>query len=177
MSERTSNSVSADPAVTEQNRPLSVQGAAQDRSAPLKITGRLKRALDLIVWDNKTDNDAAAAVKMNVISIRRALRSSHVLAYYRQQKHLLRERESPRNIHALVRVRDQERNGMATVNAVKALEQLQDEPHTGAGAARQPGIVIVIGTGHQAPATVIDASPITDEQQGTSTNGDWNNRG
>src|SRR5215472_83385 len=69
-----------------------------------RIGGRLKQALDLMVWGDGErrylpDNEAAAIAGLNVISIRNALHKPHVLAYYKQQREVLRSRESPANIH------------------------------------------------------------------------------
>jgi hypothetical protein len=71
----------------------------------------------------------------------------------------LRTSERARNIHALVRVRDQDQNKMAVVNAVKALEQMKDDEAAGGiGQPRVPGLVIVI-TSEIAKPPVIDVSP------------------
>jgi hypothetical protein len=78
-------------------------------------------------------------------SLREALRKPHVKAYLRGQFEVLRTSEHARNIHALVRVRDQDRNPMAILATVKALEQMKGEG-TGAGPADAtvPGLTIVI---------------------------------
>lgn len=132
--------------IDQPQQPLSRhQIAARDRSKPMQVTGRLKRALDHMVWDNLTDCQAAVAVNLNVLSIRKSLQRPHVLGYYKTAREVLRSRESPRNIHTLIEVRDQTSNQMARVNAVKALEQLDDAPGIGAGALRAAGIVIMVG--------------------------------
>lgn len=117
----------------------------REASKPAKVTGRLKRALDLMVWDGKRDNDAAVETGMTVTAIRLALQRPHVRAYFREQMDVFRARESPRNIHRLCEIRDAA-NNMPAVNAVKALEQLGDgaNGNSAGGAMRSPGITIVV---------------------------------
>jgi hypothetical protein len=71
---------------------------------------------------------------------------------------VLRTSERARNIHALCSVRDQTDNQMARVNAVKALEQLEDQAPAGNSLQRSPGLQIVIV---QPPATVASAIDVT----------------
>lgn len=99
-----------------------------------------------MVWDGLTDNEAAIKVGMTVTNIRLALKEPHVRVYYREALHVLRTRESARNIHTLAEVRDQKTNQMARVQAVKALEQLDDEVTTrrGSGFSAAPGLIINI---------------------------------
>ena len=134
-----------------------------------RIGGRLKQALDLMVWGDGErrylpDNEAAAIAGLNVISIRNALTKPHVLAYYREQREVLRARESPANIHRLCEIRDAADN-MPAVNAIRALEQIGDEqttkPH-----APSPGVTIRIVNVAQPPPPVDIKSPrIIDAEQ------------
>lgn len=97
-----------------------------------------------MVWQCKSDNEAAAIVGMNVLAIRIALGKPHVRAYFRQQRQVLQEREGPANIFALISVRDGD-NQMARVAAVKALEQLSEESTTQSrGSVALPGLTIQI---------------------------------
>src|SRR4249919_690669 len=129
-----------DQAMTSQqdlNEPL--------RSAPMAVTGRLKRAIDAMVWQGLSRDDAAISARLQVHSVREALRKPHVKAYYLAQLDVLRTSERARNLLALTEVRDQRDNQMARVQAVKALEQLSDQEQARGGAApAQPGIVIQI---------------------------------
>lgn len=79
-------------------------------------------------------------------SVRTALNKPHVKAYYLKQLEVLRTSERARNIHALVEVRDQQKNQMARVGAVKALEQLSDEQQASANTQQLPGLVVVVNT-------------------------------
>jgi hypothetical protein len=136
-----------------------------------RIGGRLKLALDLMVWGNGErrylpDNEAAAIAGLNVISIRNALHKPHVLAYYKQQREVLRARESPANIHRLCEIRDAADN-MPAVNAIRALEQLGNDEQTNRPNTPSPGISIRIVNVAQPPPPmdiksaprIIDAEP------------------
>jgi hypothetical protein len=57
-----------------------------------------------MLWENLTDNEAAVKANITVSAIRLGLRRPHVLAYFRGQRQVLREREGPRNDFALIEV-------------------------------------------------------------------------
>lgn len=126
--------------------PLTRQAVAvRGRSAAGRVTGKLKRALDAMVWQGSRRTDAAAAAGLADHSLRQALRKPHVKAYYLRELEVLRTSERARNILALVDVRDTAENGMARVGAVKALEALEDQPQQRSGGAQSaPGLVVVI---------------------------------
>lgn len=116
----------------------------------LRISPRIRSAIDLMVWDGLTDNKAAVKIGITVTAIRLALKLPHVRAFYRAELEVLRQSESAQNIHALRQVRNQKSNQMARVAAVKALEQLNDAQGVdGSGQSVRPGVVIQILT--QAP--------------------------
>lgn len=118
---------------------------AKDRSAPLQVTGKLKRALDAMVWQALDRAEAAAQSGMSDHGLREALRKKHVKAYYKEQCDVLRTSALAKNIHAMLDVRDQKDNHTARVAAVKMLQAWdQDEQAPAAGMAQRPGVVIVI---------------------------------
>lgn len=102
--------------------------AVKDRSAPGRVTGKLKIAIDRLVWFGDRRADAAAAAGLTDHGLRTALRKGHVLAYLRTELALLREGEKPRNVHRLVELRDQDDNRAAAVKAIQVLEELTDGP-------------------------------------------------
>jgi hypothetical protein len=134
-----------------------------------RIGGRLKQALDLMVWGDGErryfpDNEAAAIAGLNVISIRNALHKPHVLAYYKQQREVLRARESPANIHRLIEIRDFAPN-LPAIHAIRLLEQIGDE-QTNKPNIPSPGISIrVISVNALPPASNIKAGPRIDAEQ------------
>ena len=103
---------------------------------------------------------------MNVLSIRNALQKPHVLAYYKQQREVLRSRESAANIHRLCEIRDAADN-MPAVNAIRALDGMDE-----AGLMRRatdtvtPGIVlkIVYEQPRPAPIDVTPRAPLIDAE-------------
>ena len=88
-----------------------------------------------MVWEGHRRDDAAKAVGMLPKSLYNAFRKHHVRQHYRDQLQVLRTSERARNIHALVRIRDQDENNMAAIAAVKALERMGDDavPPAGGG--------------------------------------------
>jgi hypothetical protein len=99
------------------------------------------------------DNEAAAIAGLHVLSIRNALTKPHVLAYYREQREVLRARESPANIHRLCEIRDAADN-MPAVNAIRALEQIGDDQQTNRPNTPSPGISIRIVNVSSPPAPI-----------------------
>jgi hypothetical protein len=127
-----------------------------------------------MVWQNLTDNEAAAKSKITVTAIRLALRRPHVRAYFREQSDVLREREGPRGIHTLIAVRDQDSNQAARVAAVREMRQVNDEEAAKTGRTSLPGLQIVIVQGSTPVIrSVNDERPVTisTTYDGNSTHG------
>ena len=103
---------------------------AVNRSAPGKVTGRLRAALLDMVWIGSRRDDAAQANGMTVHGLREALRKPHVKAFYLGELGVLRESERPKTFHRLCELRDQNSNANAAVSAAKVLEQISDEQMT-----------------------------------------------
>lgn len=142
------------------DQPTKRQIGRREASRPLKVTGRLKQALHLMVWDGKTDSQACEATGLRLNALRMALRLPHVRTYYRDQLQVLRGRESAQNVHRLIAIRDAADN-MPAVQAIKLLEQLGDEQQA-PGRQQQPGLIVqVIGTAtvSAAPMQPIDPQP------------------
>ena len=116
---------------------------AKKQPQAIKLSRRLKSAIDLMVWDCLTDSEAAVRTKSHVQTIRLALKQPNARAYFREQCEMLRSRENPRNTHTLIAIRDQDANQMARVAAIKELERSSDQQVTG-GATRSPGVVVII---------------------------------
>jgi hypothetical protein len=144
----------------ETNIPTRQAVAAQDRSAPMKVTGRLRAALLEMVWKGARRAEAAEAAGMTDHSLRAALKKSHVLAFLRAELGALRESERPRTLNRLAELRDQDENKNAAVAAAKALEAIPDVLPPAFGDPRQvPGIVIRIVSPPAAQPPMVDVSP------------------
>lgn len=126
--------------------------AVKDRSQPGRVTGKLKTAIDRMVWHGDKRADAAIAAGLSDHGLRAALKKQHVKGYWNAELTALREGERPRNVHRLAELRDQDENRNAAVAAIKTLEQLTDEGvAAGRHEQRTPGMVVVIVGGPSAP--------------------------
>jgi hypothetical protein len=127
--------------------PTTRQAAAiPGRSARGKVTGKLRTALDLMVWENLRRKDAAAKAGLADASLRFAFRKPHVMAYYHAELAALRNNLRAKNVHRLDTIADESKNDMARVASIKALELIteQAEARSPSGATQLPGIQIVI---------------------------------
>lgn len=151
--------------MTDDDKPITRQAiAAKERSGKLTVTGKLKVALDEMLFKGSCRADAATFAGMTDHGLREAMKKPHVKAYYSSGLEILRTSERARNIFALAKVRDSSDNGMAIVSAAKALEQLADAaPPAGVGDRNRPGVVITIiqqaPRDSSEPGAVIDVSP------------------
>lgn len=130
--------------------------AGQDRARPRKVTGKLQVALDAMVFEGLPYDEAAQKANITVRAIRMALSKQHVIAYIRQQRDVLRTSMSGRNILTLAEVRDQKQNQMARVNAVAALERMEDQTHAAGNRASTPGLVVVVVNAPSSGAVMAD---------------------
>jgi hypothetical protein len=130
--------------------------AIEGRSGRLKVTGKLRVALDLMVWSGKPRAEAAAEAGMADSSLRFSLRKPHVLAHYNGELAALRTSLRARNVHRLDGIADSSGNDMAKVSAIKAMEALADQADATAkpGLQQAPGMVIIINNGSATPVTI-----------------------
>lgn len=156
-------------ALTITEQPSAAQLARRNAAPPGKVGGRLKRALDIMVFEGTTDNEAAVQTGMTVTAIRLALKRPHVRSYYHAQLDVLRTRESARNLHALIDVRDQKQNHNARVAAVKAMENVEQQQAHGSRAQQLPGFVIVVqnNTTHMPHMRETEAKPLIEQETGS----------
>jgi hypothetical protein len=136
--------------------------AASAARKPLRAPPLVRRAIELMVWEGHHRDDAAKAVGMLAKSLYNAFRKHHVRQYYREQLQVLRTSEMARNIHALVRIRDQDQNKMAAVAAARPLMRDDDMPPAGSGPLMTPGFTIVIEQPRPPalPQPIIDVTPL-----------------
>jgi hypothetical protein len=158
------------------------QSTTEGRSAPKRVTGKLKAACDIMIWQGKPWNEAALQVKYSTRSMRLSLEKQHVIRYLRSQRGIRLAALSGENLDALQKARDQKSNPAAAVQAARALESLASEQFGGGsvgmagGGARAGWIVdvsepttagLVIVVNHPAPVQpaadearlVIDVTP------------------
>lgn len=126
-----------------------------ERSKPGRVTGRLRTAIHAMVWQGLQRKEAAQAAGLAEHSLYQAFRRPPVKAYYLAELDVLRTSLRARNIHILSEVSEQRDNQMARVNAVKALEQLSDDPTTRSTGMSLPGLVIqIINQSPDQPKTI-----------------------
>jgi hypothetical protein len=136
---------------------------ARNKTPPLRITKRVRDAVDIIVETGAEYQQAAAQVGLSTYALRLALAKPHVLAYLRGQLQVLRGAREPRTFHRLCAIADAQDN-MPAVQALRTLQQLGDE-QTNKPNAPLPGVTIRIVNVAQPPppmdirsgARVIDA--------------------
>jgi hypothetical protein len=81
-----------------------------ERSEPLKVTGRLKHALELMVWSGLARDAAAKEAGLKPHSLYCAFRKSHVLAHYRNECEALRVSGRAKRLHRLDELAAQDEN-------------------------------------------------------------------
>jgi hypothetical protein len=141
--------------------PTRQAAAIPGRSRRGAVTGKLRAALDYMVWDNLKRKDAADKAGLADSSLRFAFRKPHVMAYYHAELKALRDNLRAKNVHRLDGIADTSPNHMARVASIKALEQIADqadEKNRG-GPALLPGLQIVILSGGTTPARIIGPPP------------------
>lgn len=132
---------------------------------PLKVTGKVSEALDLMIFEGMRWADACLKVGMPKRTARAAIDRPHVLQELRRRKQVFRADVSAANILKLAEIRDQTDNRMAALGAIKALEQIDEESEQRSANRSAPGVTIVIAapaslTAHQ-PS--IDAKPLIEQ--------------
>lgn len=139
--------------------------AARDRSAPRRVTGKLRIAVEAMVWEGLQRKAAAERAEMTDHGLRSAMRKPHVLGYYRAELAALREGERARNVHRLVELRDQDENRNAAVKAVQVLEMTDPALMQRQLQQTSPGIVIRILPANAEALRTVEASPIIIEHK------------
>jgi hypothetical protein len=132
--------------------------AAQNRSLPGRVTGKLYKAIDAMVWTGASRKEAAQVAGLSDHGLRQALRRPHVLAFYLSECEVLRASGRAKRLHRLEELAAQNNNMNAAVNAIKVAEQLTDDPITRGAATPTPGISIRI-VNVSSPPPPIDVTP------------------
>jgi hypothetical protein len=136
--------------------PTRQAAAIEGRSRRGIVTGKLRTALDLMVWSGERRADAAQKAGLADSSLRAALRKPHVLQHYNAELSALRTSLRAKNVHRLDTIADDSKNDMARAGAIKALEVISDQAdeRTRPGTGMTPGIQIVIVQREPAPREI-----------------------
>jgi hypothetical protein len=130
--------------------------AAQNRSLPGRVTGKLYKAVEAMVWEGASRKQAAQAASLTDHGLRQALRRPHVLAFYLAECEVLRTSGKAKRLHRLEQLAEQDDNRNAAVAAIKAAEQLSDI-EVARSNAPTPGVTIRIVNVSSPPS--IDVMP------------------
>jgi hypothetical protein len=115
---------------------------ARNKVPPPRITRRVKRAIELIVHEAMTFDQAAHEVNFSLRALRLAMNKPHVMQYYKTECEVFRDCRRARNYQRLAAIAD-DQNNMPAVNAIKALEMIGDEQTT-TKQTTSPGVTIRI---------------------------------
>ena len=149
MSESANDMPSTDVALSTDKRPNRID----------RLTPKVRRAIEIMVWDGKPYNEAAAEVGLTTRAMRLALDKPFVLAAMKRELQVLTQSERARDIRRLHEIRDAADN-MPAINAIRTLIGMDSEGGSiNPGASPSPGVTIRII--NQAPASppMIDVSP------------------
>lgn len=147
-----------------------------DKPKRVDIRGKLKRALDLMVYGDESGKrydhiTAPRAVGFSTSAMRKALERPHVVRYLQEQKQVFRKSLSAANIHVLGEIRDDSGNAMARLGAVKLLEQMDERAPAASSAYRNvtPGVVVIVNAQRSTPLidhqALIEINPLIDKAE------------
>jgi len=141
--------------------PFAASGPRSPTKRPRGIPPAVRAALLKLVWDEEECDlvVAARASGLRPDTLRRWLNRSEVVGFVLRERAAKRLALCARNESVLAQIRDRGGNEMARVNAVKALEQLDEQaPSSRAANLPTPGIVLKIVNVTPQPAP-IDITP------------------
>jgi hypothetical protein len=145
--------------------PTRQAAAIEGRSQRLTVTGKLKIALELMIWEGLSRMEAAAKAGLADNSVRVALKKPHVLRFYGTELAALRTSLRARNTHVLAGISENSENDAARVKAVQVLEGMSDAVLSGgytSDGRPRAGYVIDIGP---SPGVVIQIVPPAAKQE------------
>jgi hypothetical protein len=133
---------------------------ARNKTPKLRITPRVKRAIELIVHEAMTFDQAAREVNFSLRALRLAMNKPHVMAYYKGECEVFRDCRRARNYQRLAAIAD-DQNNMPAVNAIKAMMGLELE-QTNNKQTASPGVTIrIVNVATTNPTTnqaIVDAT-------------------
>jgi hypothetical protein len=142
-------------------KPTRQKIAARGRSAPGRVTGKVKAAIDAMVWLGLPRDQAAVRAGLVPHSLYCALRKRHVIQASNLECETLRASGRARRIHRLEELSEQNSNMQAAVNANRALENMGDDAAATAGTVQRAGMLIVVvdATGRPLPEQPMQPAP------------------
>ena len=128
--------------------------AARDRTLPGRVTGKLYKAIEAMVWSAASRKEAAQVAGLTDHGLRQALRRPHVMAFYLSECEVLRASGRAKRLHRLEELAAQNVNINGAVAAIKAAELITEDPVRSGAANPTPGVTIRILNVVPAPSTM-----------------------
>lgn len=162
------NDISANPEPQTANRsPIRVRAPKAPQHID-KLTSRIRKAVQAMIWQGLSMQDAARDAGLHPYTMRLALKKPHVMLYHNEQLQVLRESRRSRNFHRLVEIADAD-NNMPAVNAIKVLEEMAGGSGSTASQPDARPFSINIINGHLGQADVRERGPVIDVTPGQTT--------
>jgi hypothetical protein len=127
------------------DKPSQLPAIAPKEAKQLRISGKVRTAIEAMVWQGLKRSDAAEVAGLKDNSLYVAFMKPDVKAYYAQQCEVLRTSGRARRIHRLEAMLEQSDNKAAVINAALALESIgTDQATANAAQSARPGVVVQI---------------------------------
>jgi len=108
----------------------SAAAAVKAGKAPaLKVTGRLRTAIEAMVFEGATRPEAAEIAGMQDKSLRSALTKSHVLAYLNEQMEVLRTGARPKALNRIINLVDKSGSDRVRLDAARYIDGMDRTVH------------------------------------------------
>lgn len=140
MRDQLTATMSLDATTQPTRQALAIPG----RSGRNKVTGKLKVALEAMVFQAMQRKDAAQHAGLTDHALYYAFRKPHVKAFYFEQLDVLRTSAQARALTRLIELSDQSDNLTAAVAATRTLLNESDQEHSGGTHRAAPGLVVQI---------------------------------
>jgi hypothetical protein len=128
------------------------------KNRALKVKGKLREAIDLIVFEGADLQTASSKSGLTSYTLRQAFARPHVIAHLKARREVLRESLCGSNILRLGQIRDAA-NNMPAIQAIRDLEGIGERQHSAAsGASASVGLTIRI-INQSASQPMIDVTP------------------
>lgn len=154
---------------TQPSQPLAPK---QTRNHAPKVTGKVRIALDAMVWEGLPRKAAAEKAGISEHGLYKAFRKPVVKAFYLSELEVLRTSERARSIHRIAEIRDAADNMPALKAAEYFATDKAEMPGRSTGSLQLPGLTIqILMTSPDAPVnaslTRHDAKPLIEHEDGS----------
>jgi hypothetical protein len=130
--------------MTDTERALTTTSNAKSEHKSLMPSGKVRTAVDLMIWSGTHRDAAAKAAGLTPKSLYNAFRKHHVRQYYLAQLEVLRTSAKAKTFHRLEALADQDENRNAAVAACKVILTDEAPPYSSAAGPSMPGFVIIV---------------------------------